>query len=197
MLQVWRTPLSVVRDEGRSSVTPCSQKGTGPLLARKGWILRETDFTFGYCTSARATRMNPRRANHTGCPDGGDGFKPHPPDGPIAKNWDRLFGESTGYLRAGTRYLFSGESENGEPGNRRNRATEKGTGTPASRAARRKGTGRHSVTLLLRHSITRAGAESRGCEAKRGRRVTTACRCGIGGGRAGRSGCARRGGGRR
>lgn len=40
----------------------------------------------GRYTGAGATRMSTRRANHTGCPDGGDGFRSHRPDGPTAKN---------------------------------------------------------------------------------------------------------------
>ena len=50
----------------------------------------------GRYTSGGATRMSTRSTNHTGCPDGVDGFRSHPPDGPTAKNWNRPFGKSTG-----------------------------------------------------------------------------------------------------
>jgi len=43
----------------------------------------------GRYTSARAARMSPRREDHTGRPDGGDGFRSHPPDGPAASDGTR------------------------------------------------------------------------------------------------------------
>jgi hypothetical protein len=51
---------------------------------------------FGRYASAGATCMGTRSANHTGCPDGGDGLRSHPPDGLTAKNWNRPCGKSRG-----------------------------------------------------------------------------------------------------
>jgi hypothetical protein len=50
----------------------------------------------GCYQSAGVTRVSTRSANRTGCSDGGDGLRSHPPDGPTAKNWNRRFGKSTG-----------------------------------------------------------------------------------------------------
>ena len=50
----------------------------------------------GRCASAGTTCMSTRSANHTECPDGGDGFRSRPHDGPIAKNWNRSCGKSPG-----------------------------------------------------------------------------------------------------
>ncbi len=51
---------------------------------------------FGRCIGAGSYVLGNRSANHTGGPDGGDGFRSHPPDGPIARNWNRPSGHSTG-----------------------------------------------------------------------------------------------------
>ena len=50
----------------------------------------------GRYTSAGATCMGTRSVNHTGCPDDGDDFRPHPPDGPTVKKWNRPCGKSMG-----------------------------------------------------------------------------------------------------
>ena len=71
-----------------NSVVTHSEKSAGRLLARKRWILREADFTFGPLHKRGGYCMGTRSANHTGGPDGGDGFRSHPPDGPTAKNWN-------------------------------------------------------------------------------------------------------------
>ena len=65
------------------------------LLVSDGFCERRISH-LGRCANARATCVFTSSANHTGGPDGGDGFRSHPPEGPIAKNWNRPIGKSAG-----------------------------------------------------------------------------------------------------
>jgi hypothetical protein len=83
-------PDNCLRDQPAKEMVPDAF-----WLVSDGFCGRLVSFCGRY-TSAGATRLSTRSANHTGCPDGGDGFRSHPPDGPTAKNWNRPFGKSTG-----------------------------------------------------------------------------------------------------
>ena len=86
-----RFQFSAMGGSGEDTVKPyplledLATEGTGHLLARKRWILREADFTFGPLHKRGGYARGTRSANHTGCPDGGDGFRSHSPDGPTAR----------------------------------------------------------------------------------------------------------------
>ena len=83
-------PDNCLRDQPAKEMVPDAF-----WLVSDGFCGRLVSFCGRY-TSAGATRLSTRSANHTGCPEGGDGFRSHPLDGPTAKNWNRLVGRSTG-----------------------------------------------------------------------------------------------------